>query len=170
MEEVTTLFDKWHQLLLAFATQENLTVMGIGLLSVGLIGLLIWVFSPEKRGVEEMGRPIDYRRVHVELSKKEKAIVLDMATDYLEGQVLFKKMKKEVKQQLYKKIGLAFDIPELVPPGEVKARMKSLEKHLNGHKPNIPGEKPIQDIKPNNLPIIRSAKDKVKNLFKPATT
>lgn len=171
MEELTTLFDRWQQLFIAFATQENLTVLGIGLLSVGLIGLLIWIFTPGKRGVEEMARrPIDYRRVHVQLSKSEKKIVTAMAEDYLEEQVLMRKMKRETARQLYEKLGLAFEIDDLIPPGVTKARQKSLEKHLNGHKPNIPGEKPIQDIKPNNLPTIRSTKDKLKNLFKPATT
>ena len=167
--EVIALLEKWQHMMLAFYTQDNVIVMSIALVSVGLIGLLIWLFSRPYTGeFEEMGRPIDYRRVHVELSKKEKKIVLDMATDYLEGQVLFKKMKKEVKQQLYKKLGLAFEIPELVPPGEAKARMLALNRHLNGHKPEIPGTPPIQELKPNNLPTVRSHKDKVKNLFKPA--
>lgn len=156
-------FLQWAIILIYDELYQNIA-LGIVAATL-LIALRYFLQGRRKWGTEAMGKPIDYTRPNVSFSKKEKQIILEMAEDYLEEKVLMRKMGKSVKQQIYKKLGQVCGIDELIPPGNTKARLKSLRKYLNGNnKPvKIPGEKPIQDIKPNKL--VMNTKEEIKNKF-----
>lgn len=105
--------------------------------------------SGEKKG---MGT----KRTLVHLSKKDKKLYVDLFTDVVEGWVLQRKLSRNQARRIYKNASIAFDIPELHPYPCAIDKLKGLLKHKrskpNGHaKVNIPGDPPLQDIKPNNF-------------------
>lgn len=145
---------------------EFFQTIALGIVAASLlIAFGYFLLGRREWGTEAMGKPIDYTKPNVSFSKKEKQIILEMAESYLEEKVLMRKMKKPVKQQIYKKLGLVCGIDELIPPGETKARLVSLRKHLNGKNAPvpIPGDKPIQNIKRNDLD--KNIKEVTKNKF-----
>lgn len=147
------------QYMFAFEVSAVILVLCISL------ALLLWMLTTGHYNQLEKGMGNNLRPI-VQLSKRDKALVVDLLEDVIEERVLFKKLKRNKARELYKKIGLALDIPELVPPGEIKAIIKSRRRFLNGKPIVIPGEPPLQDVKPNLLKPVRSLHTKKANLSK----
>lgn len=166
MEAYFEVLEDIYRLVAVYITQQAVETTLIATLFVGIVCMCVLALW-EVRKSGETTMTIDYFKRHVQLSKREKKIVVDMAEDYLEEQILRRKLKREVARQIYEKLGKAFDIEELIPAGDVKGRLKAIRKHMNGHKQpiKIPGPAPIQDIQPK-----RSAKERASKFFKPATT
>lgn len=146
-----------------YASNQNLEVIGVFLVAmVCLVGLYLLLRKPLS-GELGMGNG-EFKISSAQLSKRDKKLVVELLEDVIEERVLFKKLKRTKARDLYKKLGLLLDIPELVPPGEIKAIIKARRRYLNGHnKPVIiPGDLPIQN--PQGV----AKKQKFEAFFRPA--
>ncbi len=149
-----------------YSSSQYLETVGIFLIAIAcLVGLYVLLRKP-LNGELGMGNE-DFKRPSVQFNRKDKKLIVELLEDVIEGRVLFKKLKREKARELYKKIGLALDIPDLIPPVELKALIKARRKHLNGRNNPvpIPGDPPLQNI----LKGAANKKDKFATFFtKPA--
>ena len=167
MDNVLRQVEQQAQGILAMSTQEQLGLLLLTLTIVGIVGLCVWCCMPERKNEETRMAP------PVQLKASDKGMLAIALTNGIEDRVMFHKLNRKTARRIYDAVGRALDIPELRYTGDLKATIKSRRAHKNGSgkKPlPIPGDKPIQDIKPNGFkPIVAVNKEKMKSLFKPRT-
>lgn len=153
MEQVSRYVDQLAQGILAMSTQEQMGLLGLSIAAVGVVmfvaALLLNFGRKGKVGEMTMAPP------PVQLKQSHKGLLVDILTEEIEDRVLFKKLNRKTARLLYGAIGRALDIPELLPAADLKKVIKSRRAYaqaLNGKSPKlpvIPGDKPIQELKPN---------------------
>lgn len=158
--------EEMSQGFLATSTHE---VLGITVLTLAIVGLVGFMFYALNKAHGEYKGEGTKMVPPVQLRASDKGLVVDILTSEIEHRVLFKKLNRKTARRLYDSIGRALDIPELRYTGDLKSVIKSqraYRKKLNGNAPKLPllpGEKPIQDIKPN---VYADNSKKARSFFK----
>lgn len=102
----------------------------------------------------------------VQLKATDKGVLITALTNGLEDRVMFGKVNRKQARRIYDAVGKALDVPELIASSDVKTQIKKRRAYRNGNKTPlpIPGDKPIQELKPNVFKP--KTKEAVKSLFK----
>lgn len=148
------------QQLFALLNKYGLELTGV-VFTAALVGLAYaFLYRGRKAG---MPQPVEKRGLipAISLSEQDKGILSDAITLGVEEKVIRKEITRRKARQIYNKAARIYSLPELVFVGNDKQLKRERIRLLRAQKPaNIPGPKPVQDIKPS-VPVVKQKEVKL---------